>query len=113
MQRIYLNDNWYFTKNYTEDLLNPEADLSELEKVRIPHNVCELPYSNFDEMSLQQLCGYRRSLIVEDAWRSGHLLLTFEGAAHEGLCEWTSGSEALWWIYSFLGGHSSVSCRRQ
>ena len=55
MQRIYLNDNWYFTKNYTEDLLNPEADLSELEKVRIPHNVCELPYSNFDEMSLQQL----------------------------------------------------------
>ena len=40
MQRIYLNDNWYFARNYTEDLLNPEADLSELRKVRIPHNVC-------------------------------------------------------------------------
>ena len=51
-QRIYLNDNWYFTKNYTEVLLKPDADLSELEKVRIPHNVCELSYSNFDEMSL-------------------------------------------------------------
>lgn len=42
MQRIYINDNWYFTKNYTDDLLNPEADLSELQKVRIPHSVCEL-----------------------------------------------------------------------
>ena len=94
MQRIYLNDNWYFTKNYTEDLLNPEADLSELEKVRIPHNVCELPYSNFDEMSLQQLCGYRRSLIVEDAWRSGHLLLTFEGAAHEAVV-YVNGHQAV------------------
>ena len=83
MQRIYINDNWYFTKNYTDDLLNPEADLSELQKVRIPHSVCELSYSNFDEMSVQQLCGYRRSLIVEDAWRGGHLILTFEGAAHE------------------------------
>ena len=56
MQRIYLNDNWYFARNYTEDLLNPEADLSELRKVRIPHSVCELSYSNFDEMSVQQLC---------------------------------------------------------
>ena len=46
MQRIYLNDNWYFARNYTEDLLNPEADLSELRKVRIPHSVCELSYSN-------------------------------------------------------------------
>ena len=53
MQRIYLNDNWYFARNYTEDLLNPEADLSELRKVRIPHSVCELSYSNFDEMSVQ------------------------------------------------------------
>ena len=104
MQRIYLNDNWYFTKNYTEDLLNPEADLSELEKVRIPHNVCELPYSNFDEMSLQQLCGYRRSLIVEDAWRSGHLLLTFEGAAHEAVI-YVNGHQAV----KHYGGYTAFS----
>ena len=104
MQRIYLNDNWYFTKNYTEDLLNPEADLSELEKVRIPHNVCELPYSNFDEMSLQQLCGYRRSLIVEDAWRSGHLFLTFEGAAHEAVV-YVNGHQAV----KHYGGYTAFS----
>ena len=53
MQRIYLNDNWYFARNYTEDLLNPEADLSELRKVRIPHSVCELSYSNFDAAALR------------------------------------------------------------
>ena len=112
MQRIYLNDNWYFARNYTEDLLNPEADLSELRKVRIPHTVCELPYSNFDEMSVQQLCGYRRSLIVEDAWRGGHLILTFEGAAHEAAV-YVNGKLAMkhyGWIYSFFGGYCTVSC---
>ena len=67
MQRIYLNDNWYFARNYTEDLLNPEADLSELRKVRIPHSVCELSYSNFDEMSVQQLCGYAHEGELEEA----------------------------------------------
>ena len=104
MQRIYINDNWYFTKNYTDDLLNPEADLSELQKVRIPHSVCELSYSNFDEMSVQQLCGYRRSLIVEDAWRGGHLILTFEGAAHEAAV-YVNGKLAM----KHYGGYTAFS----
>ena len=104
MQRIYLNDNWYFARNYTEDLLNPETDLSELRKVRIPHSVCELSYSNFDEMSVQQLCGYRRSLIVEDAWRGGHLILTFEGAAHEAAV-YVNGKLAL----KHYGGYTAFS----
>ena len=39
MQRIYINDNWYFTKNYTDDLLNPDADLSELRRCGF-HTVC-------------------------------------------------------------------------
>lgn len=104
MQRIYLNDNWYFARNYTEDLLNPEADLSELRKVRIPHSVCELSYSNFDEMSVQQLCGYRRSLIVEDAWRGGHLILTFEGAAHEAAV-YVNGKLAM----KHYGGYTAFS----
>ena len=104
MQRIYLNDNWYFARNYTEDLLNPEADLSELRKVRIPHSVCELSYSNFDEMSVQQLCGYRRSLIVEDAWRGGHLILTFEGAAHEAVV-YVNGKLAM----KHYGGYTAFS----
>lgn len=104
MQRIYLNDNWYFAKNYTEDLLNPDADLSELEKVRIPHSVCGLSYCNFDEMSVQQLCGYRRSITVEDAWRSGHLILTFEGAAHEAMV-YVNGHQAV----KHYGGYTAFS----
>ena len=104
MKRIYLNDNWYFTKNYTEALLKLDADISRLEKVRIPHSVCELSYSNFDEMSLQQLCGYRRSLIVEDAWRSGHLILTFEGAAHEAAV-YINGQQAV----KHYGGYTAFS----
>lgn len=104
MQRIYLNDNWYFTRHYTENLLKKDTDISELEKVRIPHSVCELPYSNFDEMSVQQLCGYRRSLTVEDAWRSGHLILTFEGAAHEATV-YVNGQQAV----KHYGGYTAFS----
>lgn len=82
-KRIYLNDDWYFTREFTEDLLRDDFDLSGLEQVRIPHTVCETPYNYFDESCYQMVSGYRRVIHVEDAWRRGHLLLTFEGAAHE------------------------------
>ncbi len=83
MDRIYLNDGWYFTREYTQDLLAADTDLSGLSQVRIPHTVCETPYNYFDESCYQMVSGYRRVIEIEDEWRSGHLLLTFEGAAHE------------------------------
>lgn len=83
MQRIYLNDDWYFTGEFTNDLLAPDMDMGKLQKVRVPHTVCETPYHYFDEKCYQMVSGYRRTIHVEDAWRKGHLILTFEGAAHE------------------------------
>lgn len=83
MQRIYLNDEWYFTEEYTEGLLAADAELSGMQQVRVPHTVCETPYNYFDESCYQMVSGYRRVIRIEDGWRSGHLLLTFEGAAHE------------------------------
>lgn len=83
MDRIYLNNDWYFTPEYTDALLAADADLSGLEKVRIPHTVCETPFNYFSDSMYQMVSGYRRIIEVEDAWRGGHLLLTFAGAAHE------------------------------
>ncbi len=83
MQKIYLNDGWYFTKTYSDALLAADADLSGLEKVRIPHTVCETPYNYFSDSMYQMVSGYRRELRIEESWREKHLLLTFEGAAHE------------------------------
>lgn len=81
-ERIYLNDNWYFTRNYSSQLLEPDYDISSLEKVRLPHTVCETPFHYFDESSYQMLSGYRLSFLAEPAWQNKHVLLTFEGAAH-------------------------------
>lgn len=83
MQRIYLNDDWYFTGQYTDELPATDMDMGKLQKVRIPHTVCETPYNYFDESCYQMVSGYRRTVHVEDEWRKGHLILTFEGAAHE------------------------------
>ena len=94
MQRIYLNDDWYFTGEFTDKLLASDMDMGELQKVRIPHTVCETPYNYFDESCYQMLCGYRRTIHVEDAWRKGHLILTFEGAAHEAVV-YINGQQAV------------------
>ena len=104
MQRIYLNDNWYFTPHYTEALLQSDADWTLFEKVRIPHALCEMPLSHFDEMACQQLCGYSRKIHIEDAWRKGHLILTFEGAAHEATV-YINGHQAV----RHYGGYTAFS----
>ncbi|MBQ1407304.1 MAG: glycoside hydrolase family 2 protein [Eubacterium sp.] len=79
--RIYLNDGWYFTEEFTEELLFRNTD--GLVPVRVPHTVKELPYHYFDESEYQMLSGYVRTLYAEPEWEGGRVLLTFEGAAHE------------------------------
>lgn len=94
MNRIYLNDNWLFTEKYTENLLADDVDTSAMQPVRLPHTVCEMPYNHFDEGCYQMVSGYRRVIAIEDEWRSGHLLLTFEGAAHEATV-YINGQQAI------------------
>ena len=83
MKKIYLNNDWYFTTEYSDALLAADADLSGLEKVRIPHTVCETPFNYFSDSIYQMVSGYKRTIEIEDDWRDKHLLLTFAGAAHE------------------------------
>ena len=79
--RIYLNDNWMFTRQFSEGFLN-WTDSTDLETVRIPHTCKELPYNYLDEKDYQMVCGYRRLLPVPAELKGKTLLLTFEGAAH-------------------------------
>lgn len=78
--RIYLNENWCFTENYTEDFLKGgEKNITE---VRLPHTCKELPYHYFDEHLYQMISGYRRTLFAPGEWKGKKILLTFEGIAH-------------------------------
>lgn len=85
MSRIYLNEDWRFTKVFTDDLIQPDYLDAELEEVRLPHTVAETPFSYFDETIYQMVSGYRRKLFVQEEWNGKKLLLTFEGVAHESI----------------------------
>ncbi len=83
MSKLYLNNDWYFTETFTEDLLRLDLNTDALVPVRIPHTNKLLPYHYFSEDSYQMLCGYRKTLFAPDSWRGKKVLLTFEGAAHK------------------------------
>ena len=81
--RIYLNDDWKFTPEYKEELLQASFAVDALESVRLPHAGKETPLHYFDESSYQMVSGYRRSFFVPEAWREKSIFLTLEGAAHD------------------------------
>ncbi len=83
MGRVYLNEGWKFTETYSDMLLYPEIDDSEMLDVRLPHTCKELPYNCFDENEYQMVCGYRRIIRVQEAWKGKTLLFTCEGAGHQ------------------------------
>ena len=82
-ERIYLNDNWKFTGEYSESLLEREFDDTGLETVRLPHTCKETPFHYFDESIYQMLSGYRKVFRASTEWKGKKILLTIDGAAHD------------------------------
>lgn len=82
-ERIYWNDNWKFTGEYSEELLAQDFDDTELQTVRLPHTCKETPFHYFDESIYQMVSGYRRVFAVPAAWKGKRVLLTIDGAAHD------------------------------
>lgn len=83
--RYYVNDDWKFSEEYTQEMTKMAYDDSSMEKVRIPHTCKELPYQYFDESEYQMVSGYRRKIVIPKEWMGKTLLLTFEAVAH--VCE--------------------------
>ncbi|MBR6223636.1 MAG: glycoside hydrolase family 2 protein [Lachnospiraceae bacterium] len=83
MARIYLNDDWGFTEEFKDAMLDSSYRGDELKRVRIPHTVKELPLHYFDESEYQMLSGYTRVLNAPKEWEDKAVLLTFEGIAHD------------------------------
>ena len=81
-KRFYLNDNWKFSEEYSEDMIKQTYDDSNMDAVRIPHTCKELPYHYFDEKKYQMLCGYRKKIDVPKNWKGKQIELIFEGVAH-------------------------------
>ena len=82
--RYSMNNNWYFTEQYTKELLNASAgSIKELTLVRLPHTVKELPLNYCQETDYQMESGYVHFLYAKEEWKGKTILLTFGAAAHE------------------------------
>lgn len=82
MNKIYLNDNWYFSEKFNEDMLTHNYDISNMISVRLPHTVKVTPFNYFDESIYQFKCAYRRIISAVDSWSDNNVLLTVEAAGH-------------------------------
>ncbi len=82
-QRIYLNDDWKFTEEFSEGLLDADCKIKDLKDVRLPHTCKELPFHYFDEHDYQMVSGYRRIIKALKDWEGKAVLLTIDGAAHD------------------------------
>ncbi len=82
-ERIYINDGWDFTEQFSDELLQADYCSEDLQKVRIPHTCKETPLHYFDEEIYQMVSGYRKSLYIPKEWKDKHVLLTFDGVGHE------------------------------
>lgn len=81
-ERIYLNRDWQFTKEYTEELLTKEFS-GETVLVTLPHTVAETPFHYFDESIYQMVSGYRKVFVPEESWKNKQVKLTIEAAGHQ------------------------------
>lgn len=86
--KIYLNDGWKFTEEFSEQMLSWEYEYEQLKTVRLPHTVKETPLHYFDEHIYQMVSGYRKIVEVPADWKGKRILLTIDGAAHESEVYW-------------------------
>lgn len=80
-ERIYLNRDWEFTTEFSEELLE-KGFTGETTKVTLPHTVVETPFHYFDEGIYQMVSGYRKVFVPEEAWKEKQVLFTVEAAGH-------------------------------
>ena len=102
--RIYINDDWLFLKEYTDEMLNDFYDVSNMEAVRLPHSVVDMPFNYFDESIYQMISAYRKVIIPSNDWVDKCILLTVEGAAHKSTI-YINGKK----VISHLCGYTSYT----
>ena len=82
MERIYLNNGWYFNDTYHTGMEKIGYNYDQDKPVRIPHTVAETPLHYFDEHEYQKISAYFKTFNVPASWMDKDIFLTFEGVAH-------------------------------
>ena len=72
-------DRWEYVRDWFDGFALGEG---VGEKVRLPHNVQEMPLHYSDHNAYQTVCGYRLKLFIGNDVAGKRLFLQFDGAAH-------------------------------
>ncbi len=83
--RVYLNNDWKFSEEFTEEMIKIDFNDNEMEDVRVPHTVKETPFHYFDESLYQMVSGYRKTFDVPKDWEGKRLLITFDAVGHDAV----------------------------
>ena len=76
---LSLNNGWEFSPEWSEQFLSFEG---KAERVRIPHNVKELPLHYIDHHDYEMVSGYRRKIVLPPEAEGKRVFICFEAAAH-------------------------------
>ncbi len=76
MQKI--NNGWAFSSVWSEAFLNG----GDVQPVRLPHTVKELPLHYIDPKDYQMVCGYRRRIDIPKEAEGKRVFVQLDGAAH-------------------------------
>ena len=82
-ERIYLNNDWRFSEQFSDRIFEADFAAQEMTAVRLPHTCKETPLHYFDEHIYQMVSGYRRVIAAPKEWEGWDVILTVDGAAHE------------------------------
>ena len=74
-----LCNDWEFTLVCDEKFIRGEGTY---EKVRLPHNIKELPQHYASPDDYEAVCGYRQQIFIDSADKGRRIFLQFDGAAH-------------------------------
>ncbi len=82
MDRIYLNDDWYFSDKFDDRMLKPDFDFSNLELVRLPHTTHIFNQNYTNARDYEKQCLYFKTITYKERNSKEKYILTIEAAAH-------------------------------
>lgn len=99
-----LNNEWKYSSNFREEMLQSSYHDTDMETVRLPHTNVQTPFNHFDPGIYQFVSCYRRHITAESEWVGKQVLLTFDGAAHAAKI-YINGS----YVITHLGGYTAFT----
>lgn len=75
----YINNDWFYNREFKEEYLDKDFKFENFEVVDLPHTNIELPYNYFDERDYQFISCYGKKLNIDSKDKGKRIYVDFEG----------------------------------